>query len=831
MSGNSAFFTYAAALLLLVSPEGHADDVSQPSELHASPGDAEKEKELNRRLTAGHSQIVNKMVVSQGEKSPFHGLVDPNQLEGLLNQYHVDHGGVDSPRTQQLVSNFLKGIKDKADSSDSADFNAVAIQNHLNLILGVSIRLRGCHEGSGGCGQQESPAVGEPEKVVTPEVEQQQQVKEAEVVEQRLVVKEYIAQTMEEIAPESPAGPQGLAEVNQERSNHAAAVEYFKTAIERGGETSLVRSHKGRSHYEIGDYKNAFADARRALQLDRRNREAFAVYKLTKGRLSPSDMDLKPMSQKMEKAMEREQNSAMEVASKAPPRDMMSPEAYKANVKAKALTSQAVTKVRVDDRDGAKRLLLKAIKTYPKYAAAYANLASLLVQQGQYHEASVLLETGLVARPNAAALWTARAFVNNKQGKFEEGLRDASNSIRYDANNGYGWFQRAYSKAGLGDREASLLDLEEAARRDRQFRPKLKQAREMLPEADPLLLYDAMMAENRAPPKAPEAPRPPWVYLVFGLIAAGLAAVGLKLEPVRDRINTTFRRKRKASKDSEQGFWKGYRIQREIAAGGMGVVYEAIDTRLDRRVAIKCMRDEIKRDVRERERFLSEARLVAKLEHPNIVAIKGIEEDGGDVYLVFEYVEGRTLYEALSDKGTISLSEARDLFKEVCTALEFAHSKKVVHRDLKPANIMITVNGEVKVMDFGIARQAADALEKLALTNTVIGTPPYMSPEQEDGMVGKAGDVFALGVCLYEALSGEQPFVGTPAAQLIKKQKGEFEPLTAVVDGLPPAIDSLLTSTLHPDPLKRLGSAREFYERLAEIAEGASTPPPPAARS
>lgn len=821
MSPKYAYLLISASLLFAVPFGGWCDDVSKP-ETAPTPEAKEELSELNRRLVAGHSLLVEQMMVQQGNRSPFFNLVSPENMEGLLNTFHLDHGGVDSPESRQLLSDFIGGLKTKASGHENLHFDALAIQDQLKNMLGASVRMRGCHMGSGECGSNTPDQTAETDSpTVNP-------VMQSNVAEQRLRINENIARTMEELYPSNPAGPKGMAEVHQARNNHAATVKYYQTAIQRGGETSSIRSRKSRSHYEMGDYKNAFADARRALQLDRRNREAFTIYKLTKGRLKPSDMIVQPLSLKTERAIKREQAARaakLEIAAKAPPADMMSPEEYKRNVKAKTLTTEAITKVRVDDRKAAKKLLLKAIETYPKYTAAYANLASLLVQEGHYDDALDLLRTGLTARPKSADLWIARAFVNNKRGEFDDGLRDASNAIRYSNKNGYGWFQRAYSKAGLRDREASLLDLDEAAKRDHQFRVKLKAAKALPEDGDPLLLYDAMMAESRAAPKAPKRPRPPWVYLVFGLIAAGLAAIGLRLEPVRERITRSFRRKDESSStnNTSSGFWKGYRIVREIAAGGMGIVYEAVDTRLDRRVAIKCMRDEIKNDSHERQRFLDEAQLVAKLEHRNIVSIKGIEEDSGDVYLVFEYVEGRTLHEAIADNGSLTLVEARDLFKEVCAALEFAHSKKVVHRDLKPANIMITVSGEVKVMDFGIARQAQEALEKLAMTNTVMGTPPYMSPEQEDGMVGKAADIFALGVCLYEALSGELPFVGTPAAQLVKKKEGAFKPFSSVVQGLPAELDAFIASTLHPDPLQRLGSAAEFYQRLESITAQASS--------
>ena len=656
--------------------------------------------------------------------------------------------------------------------------------------------------------------------------------------------REAYYQSIDHTVPESPVGPTGVGDAKQEGGDHQNAVRHYEEAKRRGGDSSKLNSRLSRSYWHLGDYAKAHASAGIALRKNPQNSEAMSVFKLTRGRLRASDMKLPPA--KVAERLDRARASDQKKARKAPFR--FNPDTVERRIlqevatkkaqrykQSRKLDKESRSTLKVGDRKKAIALLHRAIKIDPENAIAYANLAGVMTEGGNYAQALAIVENGLTSSPRSPALWTARALARNRSGNFEEALRDSSNAIQFQKTNAGGWFMRAFAKAGLRDRKASILDLEQAARLDHRFRSKLKQAKSMSEEADPLLLYDAMLAENRAAPKAPEAPRPPWVYLVFGLLAAGLAAMGLRLQPVRERFTTAFRRKGKTDTEAptieirpDSGFWKGYRIEREIAAGGMGIVYEAVDTGLDRRVAIKCMRDEIKKDPRERERFLSEARLVAKLKHRNIVAINGIEEDGGDVYLVFEYVEGRTLYDALTERGKITLLEARDLFKEVCAALEFAHSKNVVHRDLKPANIMITIGGEVKVMDFGVARQAQEALEKLAMTNTVMGTPPYMSPEQEDGFVGKGADVYALGVCLYEALTGKQPFIGTYGAQLLKKKEGKFAPVSQIVDGLPVGIDDLLTDALNPDPLKRLATAKGFYDRLAAIAESASTPPPTA---
>ena len=189
------------------------------------------------------------------------------------------------------------------------------------------------------------------------------------------------------------------------------------------------------------------------------------------------------------------------------------------------------------------------------------------------------------------------------------------------------------------------------------------------------------------------------------------------------------------------------------------------------------MRDEIRLDRKERERFLREARTVASLKHPNIVEIYSIVEDGGEVYLVFEFAQGKTLHEVLSSGSPLAFDAARRVLKDACEAVECAHRNKIVHRDIKPSNIMVTEGGGAKVMDFGVARQAKEAATKVA-TNTVAGTPPYMAPESEQGTVGPQSDVYGLGVVFYEMLSGKLPFAGAGAGMLLNKMNAKFTPLS-----------------------------------------------------
>ena len=265
-----------------------------------------------------------------------------------------------------------------------------------------------------------------------------------------------------------------------------------------------------------------------------------------------------------------------------------------------------------------------------------------------------------------------------------------------------------------------------------------------------------------------------------------------------------------------------YRPGRQIGFGGMGMVYEGLDVNLQRPVAIKKMRDEIKSDPRERARFIQEAKLVAALHHPAIVDIFAIAEEGQDVFLVFEYIKGSTLYDHVTARGRLPLDESVAILQGAVEALDYAHGRGIIHRDLKPSNIMLTDEGRVKVMDFGIARVAKDALTKASqvMTNTIVGTPPYMAPEQEQGLVRKESDVYALALCLYEMLTGRMAFAGTGAGMLMSKINKAYAPATALAPELPGEIDAVFSAALEPDPSRRLPSPRELLERVKAAAAG-----------
>ncbi|MBI5624332.1 MAG: protein kinase [Elusimicrobia bacterium] len=257
-----------------------------------------------------------------------------------------------------------------------------------------------------------------------------------------------------------------------------------------------------------------------------------------------------------------------------------------------------------------------------------------------------------------------------------------------------------------------------------------------------------------------------------------------------------------------------YEILSELGRGGMGKVLLAQDARLSRRVAVKQMRPEIRSSARDCGRFLAEARIIAKLRHPYIVGIHDIVEDADQVYLILDYIEGKTLAAILEDKGKLSLPECKQLFHYICDAVDFAHRSKILHRDLKPANIMVNKEGFAMVTDFGIAREAKDTICRVTQTEAA-GSPAYMAPEQHLGEVCKASDVYALAVMIYEALTGSLPFPGPDF--LAQKERGSFAPPSSTVEALNFRCDRLLADALAPDPGQRPQSAAALFQGLKEL--------------
>ncbi|MEV4595799.1 Stk1 family PASTA domain-containing Ser/Thr kinase [Amycolatopsis sp. NPDC049253] len=269
-----------------------------------------------------------------------------------------------------------------------------------------------------------------------------------------------------------------------------------------------------------------------------------------------------------------------------------------------------------------------------------------------------------------------------------------------------------------------------------------------------------------------------------------------------------------------------YELGETLGYGGMSEVHHGHDVRLGREVAIKVLRADLARDPQFQERFRREAQNAAALNHPAIVAVYDTGEANTDFgnlpYIVMEYVEGRTLRDIVKTEGPMSQKRAMEVMADVCAALDFSHRHGIVHRDVKPANVMITKNGAVKVMDFGIARAMHDGQSAMTQTAAVIGTAQYLSPEQARGeAVDARSDVYAAGCVLYELITGEPPFTGdSPVAVAYQHVREDPNPPSSVNPAVTPELDAVVLKALAKGPANRYQSAAEMRSDLVRTLSG-----------
>jgi len=260
-----------------------------------------------------------------------------------------------------------------------------------------------------------------------------------------------------------------------------------------------------------------------------------------------------------------------------------------------------------------------------------------------------------------------------------------------------------------------------------------------------------------------------------------------------------------------------YKILERLGIGGMGVVYKAEDTKLKRTVALKFLSPELTRDEQARERFIHEAQAASALDHPNICTIYEIDETGeGQMYIAMAFYKGESIKDRLG-KGPLSLLETLDIGIQISRGLAKAHELDIVHRDIKPANIMITDDGLVKIVDFGVAKLAGST--RVTRNGTTVGTAAYMSPEQARGEeIDQKTDIWALGVVLYEIVTGMPPFKGeNEQAILYAVLHGEPASVKGLAMGVPKELEQIIRKALAKDPRKRFSSAKEMSEALEAL--------------
>ncbi|MFV1364968.1 protein kinase [Mycolicibacterium elephantis] len=268
-----------------------------------------------------------------------------------------------------------------------------------------------------------------------------------------------------------------------------------------------------------------------------------------------------------------------------------------------------------------------------------------------------------------------------------------------------------------------------------------------------------------------------------------------------------------------------YRVDTIIATGGMSAVYRGLDLRLDRPVAVKIMDSRYAGDTQFLTRFQREARAVARLSDPGLVAVYDQGLDGQQPFLVMELVEGGTLRELLRERGPMPPHAAAAVLAPVLGGLAVAHRAGLVHRDIKPENVLISDDGDVKIADFGLVRAVAEA--KITSTSVILGTAAYLSPEQvATGDAEPRSDVYAVGVLLYELLTGVTPFTGDSAlAVAYQRMDNDVPAPSTVITGVPAQFDDLVLHATARDPAQRYADAQDMADELAAVVDELGLPP------
>lgn len=272
-----------------------------------------------------------------------------------------------------------------------------------------------------------------------------------------------------------------------------------------------------------------------------------------------------------------------------------------------------------------------------------------------------------------------------------------------------------------------------------------------------------------------------------------------------------------------------YKIEKKIAEGGMGIVYQAVDTRLSRKAALKVLTEGLSSDQTRLKRFLQEARASSMLNHPNIVTIYEFGEENGTYFLVTEFVEGETIREKIH-KGTLSIAKSLEIAEQTAFALSAAHKAGIIHRDIKPENIMIRPDGIVKVLDFGLAKlkekmflpfSEDSETQEIVVTHpgVILGTVAYMSPEQARGKeTDERTDIWSLGIVLFEMITRKQPFGGETSNETVTQiLNNETPKLADYLSSVSAKLQNIIDKALQKEPLNRYQTATEFQNDLKEL--------------
>ena len=624
--------------------------------------------------------------------------------------------------------------------------------------------------------------------------------KEREAAQQRLQALSDLGDLLDKKFPASPKVQTALAaqalQAYDFKKGLSRAEQAVTLARAGGDPATLADALNVRSlgAWYTGDYPQAATDSAQVLKARPGDPVATAIYQLSKGRApdfgagaagkavaAPGQEE--KFGELMSLALVLQQPEAKRLGQRASGRQ----EAIRLSARSLQLLSLGDAQGALKAADAAQGVDAALPEIYFNRALAWTMLKKLDKALEQLDHAINLWKA--IPRkdgdhgPVASAL-SMRSQLQREHAKdYAQAFKDADAAVALAPRSASGYFQRAAAGQELGRAAESILaDYKTAAGLD---------------SANYQDAYDqdlARLARSKASPPARDLARSPLWPLALGLVA-GVGALAWFLQPKPAARPAPAAR---AAPPAMDRILAGrYEMGVPIGRGGMGEVYSGTDTNLMRPVAIKVPLDALQQDFDGRARIEAEGRLHLALgAHQNLAQLYDIVIEGARVYLIFELVKGRTLHQVLEshpDKR-LSLELVAKTAAQAGAALDHAHGKRVIHRDLKPSNIMLTDEHVVKVMDFGIARVAKDTLMKT--TGTISGTPYYMAPEQTVGKSCKESDLYALGVCLYELLTGLRPFDGPGQYDL--KLRGEFTPVSKAVAGLPAALDDFFKKALDP---------------------------------
>ena len=491
------------------------------------------------------------------------------------------------------------------------------------------------------------------------------------------------------------------------------------------------------------------------------------------------------------------------------------------------------------DAEGALQAAEKSIRRNPGSAIGYVLKAQALNKLRRFDEAEEAAKRALDRDPENEKAYKSLIWAQLHNGKAEEASANASRLLRIQPDNAEAYLMRGFAKELLGDRMGMLRDLERAARLDPRYRGHLAKARagELLfdPKAsDSEKLLDAIQFEE--PPEPKRALPFVAIGLTLLIFSIGTPLVNMLIQRRRQSAvgagtrTSTLEFERRTENDApvhEDLLAGKFRLDQMVGRGGMGKVWKATDTTLDRPVAIKQM-VEMESGPEQTEllkMYRKEARTLANLHHPGIVDIYEVLDLHDGIYLVFEWIEGKTVHQMLAEEHKLPLHRVLQILEPVLEALTLAHSEGVVHRDMKPANIMVSEAGHVKLMDFGIARAAGqDKVVEMAngniqmvsdtRTNTIAGTPAYRGPEAARGIVTPAFDIYGVGATFYEMLTGKLPF-GPSGQESVHATS--FVKASTLAPGLPINVDAVVAFCLQADHTKRFKDAPALLAEFRKL--------------